>query len=216
VHPVPTRAPRAPVQVPGLGEPPSPFLASPRVERPRPTGRLPREGGAAGRRLVRQGAVRDAVPVAASGPARARPPGSPALAQRADARLLAGVHPAACRAWGFPGPFPAVSSRRRHGRRETERPENRGEGGQGIRGSGKDESVIWALPYREGRVSTTALGHDLCSVRTPPLHGRAPARGWVGRDGRGHHPAASRSAGGESSRAAVEWPFGAAPEAQAK
>src|SRR5262249_7140139 len=46
-------------------------------------------------------------------------------------------------------------------------PENRGEGEQGIRGSGKDEPVMWALPYRKGRVFTTALGHDLRSVRTP-------------------------------------------------
>ena len=26
---------------------------------------------------------------------------------------------------------------------------------------------MWALPYRKGRVFTTALGHDLRSVRTP-------------------------------------------------
>lgn len=46
-------------------------------------------------------------------------------------------------------------------------PENRGPGPQGVRGAGKDEPVMWALPYREGRVFTTALGHDLHSVRVP-------------------------------------------------
>ncbi|WP_165253695.1 ThuA domain-containing protein, partial [Paludisphaera soli] len=46
-------------------------------------------------------------------------------------------------------------------------PENRGPGPQGVRGSGKDEPVMWTLPYREGRVFTTTLGHDLRSVCTP-------------------------------------------------
>jgi len=46
-------------------------------------------------------------------------------------------------------------------------PGNRTEGESKVRGSGKDEPVLWALPYRKGRVFTTALGHDLRSVRTP-------------------------------------------------
>ena len=46
-------------------------------------------------------------------------------------------------------------------------PENRAEGESGVRGSGRREPVMWALPYRKGRVFTTALGHDLRSVRTP-------------------------------------------------
>jgi uncharacterized protein len=46
-------------------------------------------------------------------------------------------------------------------------PENRSEGELKVGGSGKDEPVLWAWPYRKGRVFTTALGHDLCSVRTP-------------------------------------------------
>src|SRR5262245_7087423 len=49
-------------------------------------------------------------------------------------------------------------------------PENRADGEAGVRGSGKDEPVMWALRYRKGRVFTTALGHDLRSVQ---------ARGFV-------------------------------------
>jgi type 1 glutamine amidotransferase len=44
---------------------------------------------------------------------------------------------------------------------------NAGDSGPNVRGSGKDEPVMWALPYRKGRVFTTALGHDLRSVRAP-------------------------------------------------
>src|SRR5262249_3428006 len=36
-------------------------------------------------------------------------------------------------------------------------PENRAEGKAGVRGSGKNEPVMWALRYRKGRVFTTAL-----------------------------------------------------------
>lgn len=46
-------------------------------------------------------------------------------------------------------------------------PANRSESEPEVRGSGKDEPVLWALPYRKGRVFTTALGHDLRSVRAP-------------------------------------------------
>ena len=46
-------------------------------------------------------------------------------------------------------------------------PGDRTADGPEVRGSGKDEPVMWALPYRKGRVFTTALGHDLRSVRTP-------------------------------------------------
>ena len=40
-------------------------------------------------------------------------------------------------------------------------------GGTAVRGSGRDEPVLWALRYRKGRVFTTALGHDLRSVGSP-------------------------------------------------
>jgi type 1 glutamine amidotransferase len=46
-------------------------------------------------------------------------------------------------------------------------PGNRTEAELKVGGSGKHEPVLWALPYRKGRVFTTALGHDLRSVRTP-------------------------------------------------
>jgi type 1 glutamine amidotransferase len=46
-------------------------------------------------------------------------------------------------------------------------PENRSKSEPNLHGSGKHEPVLWALPYRKGRVFTTALGHDLRSVRTP-------------------------------------------------
>lgn len=46
-------------------------------------------------------------------------------------------------------------------------PENGADGQSGIRGSGQREPVMWALPYRNGRVFTTALGHDLRSAQSP-------------------------------------------------
>ena len=61
-------------------------------------------------------------------------------------------------------------------------------GGTAVRGSGRDEPVLWALRYRKGRVFTTALGHDLRSVGSPgfeatfrrgssgPRPGRSPSR----------------------------------------
>jgi type 1 glutamine amidotransferase len=46
-------------------------------------------------------------------------------------------------------------------------PENGAGSKAGVRGSGKEEPVMWTLPYLRGRVFTTALGHDLRSVRSP-------------------------------------------------
>lgn len=46
-------------------------------------------------------------------------------------------------------------------------PKNCSKGEPKICGSGKDEPIMWVLPYRNGRVFTTALGHDLKSVGTP-------------------------------------------------
>ena len=46
-------------------------------------------------------------------------------------------------------------------------PKNCTKGEPKICGSGKDQPIMWTLPYRNGRVFTTALGHDLPSVRTP-------------------------------------------------
>lgn len=46
-------------------------------------------------------------------------------------------------------------------------PKNGTKGEPKISGSGKNEPIMWTLPYRNGRVFTTALGHDLKSVATP-------------------------------------------------
>ncbi|WP_020467307.1 ThuA domain-containing protein [Singulisphaera acidiphila] len=46
-------------------------------------------------------------------------------------------------------------------------PKNCSKGESPICGSGKDEPIMWTLPYRNGRVFTTTLGHDLRSVGTP-------------------------------------------------
>lgn len=46
-------------------------------------------------------------------------------------------------------------------------PKNCSKGEVKICGSGKDEPIMWVQPYRNGRVFTTALGHDLKSVSSP-------------------------------------------------
>lgn len=46
-------------------------------------------------------------------------------------------------------------------------PNNCSKGDPKICGSGKNEPIMWTLPYRNGRVFTTTLGHNLQSVSTP-------------------------------------------------